>query len=277
MVKRIMTAMIALGVLAPFLIFSNTNILLIFSGCLSGIALYEILECVGLLRKPFVSVPTFAVSAAAVICTRSISDTGRYFTVIFLLFFMYIVYIMTVSVLSRGTVPLSDAAILVLAGIYVIFGFCSIILLRDLEYGQYIYLLVFLVPWLSDSGSYFVGINFGWRKLIPDVSPKKTVEGAVGGVLFGVLSAVIYGIIIEYVFSVRVNYIALIICGFTMCLLSQIGDLIASLIKRHYNKKDYGTVFPGHGGVMDRFDSIIAAAPFLYFLMMLSPFFIIFF
>lgn len=277
MIKRILTAIIALCVLTPFLVFSHTNLLLIFTGCLSGIAMYEILVCAGLLSNPFISIPTFAVSTAVVIMTRMISDTNRYFTVTFLMFFTYVVYIMTVSVFSRGKVRVSDAAITAMAGIYIIFGFCSIVLLRDLKYGQYIYLLAFLVPWISDSGSYFVGINLGRHKLIPDVSPKKTVEGAVGGILFGVLSAIVFGLIISYTFSIEVSYPALIIAGFVMCILSQFGDLIASLIKRHYNKKDYGTVFPGHGGVMDRFDSIIATAPFLYILFTITPLFEIFF
>lgn len=277
MTKRILTAIVALGVLTPFLVFSHTNMLLIFTGFLSAIAMYEILECVGLLKNPYISIPTFAVSAAVVMMTRMINDTNRYFTVTFLLFFTYVIYMMTVSVFSRGKVPVSEAAITAMAGIYIIFGFCSIVLLRDLKYGQYIYLLAFLVPWIFDSGSYFVGINLGRHKLIPDVSPKKTVEGAVGGIIFGVLSAVIYGFIISCSISTEVNYPALIIAGFVMCVLSLLGDLIASLIKRHYNKKDYGTVFPGHGGVMDRFDSIIATAPFLYILFIIFPLFEIFF
>lgn len=277
MTKRIMTAIVALGVLAPFLIFSNTFMLLIFSGGLSVIALYEVLDCIGLVKKLFISVPTFIVSAAAVIMTRTVRDTDRYFTLLFIIFFIYIVYILTVSVFSRGTVPLGDAAIMCMSGVYIIFGFCSIVLLRDLEYGEYIYLLAFLAPWISDSCAYFIGINFGRHKLIPDVSPKKTVEGAVGGIVCGTASVALYGFIVSRIISTDASYPALIFAGFIMCILSQCGDLIASLIKRHYNKKDYGYVFPGHGGVMDRFDSILMTAPFLYFLFMLSSIFEIFF
>lgn len=277
MTKRILTAIIALGVLTPFLVFSHTPLLLVFSGCLSAVAMYEILDCAGLLKNLFISVPTFAVSSVAVVMTRIVHEANRYFTILFLLFFIFIVYIFTVSVFSRGTVSVSEAALAAMAGMYVIFGFCSIVLLRDLKYGQYIYLLAFLVPWISDSGSYFIGVNFGRHKLIPDVSPKKTVEGAVGGILFGVVSAVAYGFIISRIISAEARYPALIVAGFVMCILSQCGDLIASLIKRHYNIKDFGTVFPGHGGVMDRFDSIIATAPFLYILFIISPLFEIFF
>jgi phosphatidate cytidylyltransferase len=272
-----MTAIVALGVLAPFLIFSNTYMLLIFSGGLTVIAMYEILDCTGLIKNPFISVPTFIVSVTAVIMTRMAGDTDRYFTLLFIIFFAYIVYIITVSVFSRGTVPLGDAAIMSMSGVYAIFGFCSIVLLRDMQYGEYIYLLAFLAPWISDSCAYFIGVRFGRHKLIPDVSPKKTVEGAVGGIVCGTASVALYGFIVSRIISTDASYPALIIAGFIMCILSQCGDLIASLIKRHYNKKDYGNVFPGHGGVMDRFDSIIITAPFLYFLFMLSPLFEIFF
>jgi phosphatidate cytidylyltransferase len=277
MTKRIMTATVALGVMAPFLIFSDTYMLLIFSGGLSVLALYEVFDCIGFVNNPFITIPTFIVSVTSVIMTRTVTDTDRYFMLIFIIFFIYIVYLITVSVFSRGTVRLDDVAIMSMSGVYIIFGFSSIVLLRDLEYGEYIYLLAFLAPWISDSFAYFIGVRFGKHKLIPDVSPKKTIEGAVGGIVFGTASVALYGFIIGRIFTIQTVYPALIAVGFIMCILSQCGDLIASLIKRHYNKKDYGNVFPGHGGVMDRFDSIIITAPFLYFLFILSPLFEIFF
>ena len=161
--------------------------------------------------------------------------------------------------------------------VYIIFGFCSVVMLRDLPYGSYLYLIAFLVPWVCDAGSYFIGTKFGRHKLIPNVSPKKTVEGAVGGIVFGTASAAIYGFIINSLYAVGTNYIVLIVGGFIICVLGELGDLIASHLKRQYNKKDYGTIFPGHGGVLDRFDSIIATAPFLYLMCFIIPVFEIFF
>ena len=128
-------------------------------------------------------------------------------------------------------------------------------LLRDLKYGKYIWLLAFLAPWISDSCAYFIGVNFGKHKLISDVSPKKTVEGAVGGIIFGTASVVLYGFIVSNIISADANYPSLLFAGFVMSVLSQCGDLAASLIKRHYNIKDYGKVFPGHGGVLERCDT----------------------
>ena len=104
----------------------------------------------------------------------------------------------------------------------------------------------------------------GKHKLIPAVSPKKTVEGAIGGVVFCVLATVLFGFIIEKFFNTfgiaRANYLVLIIAGIFASVVSQTGDLIMSVIKRHYGIKDYGKLFPGHGGVLDRFDSVLAVS-----------------
>ena len=277
MKQRIITAGIALVVLAPFLIFSDTFMLLIFSSVLSAVALYEMLGCIGLRKNPAVIIPVILVSTAAVVMTRIVSDGYRYLAFAFIIFFVLIVYLMTASVLSRGKVDITHAGLAAVTSIYIIMGFASIVLLRDINYGQYIFLISFLVPWISDSGAYFIGVNFGRHKLIPEVSPKKTVEGFVGGIVFGTLSVLLYGFIISIIFEAQASYPALLAAGLIISVVSQCGDLIASLIKRHWNVKDYGFVFPGHGGVMDRFDSIIAVAPFLYMLCMLSSFFEIFF
>jgi phosphatidate cytidylyltransferase len=117
---------------------------------------------------------------------------------------------------------------------------------------------------MSDSFAYFTGRIFGKHKLIPSVSPKKTVEGAIGGVVFGVLTAVVFGFVVSTFFDpdgvITANYLVLAISGMFLSVVSQIGDLIMSVIKRHYNIKDYGKFFPGHGGILDRFDSIIAVS-----------------
>ena len=100
--------------------------------------------------------------------------------------------------------------------------------------------------------------------MIPDVSPKKTVEGAIGGIVGVVVSAVIFGLIMQFGFGKMPNYFMLITISLIGGFVSQWGDLIASLLKREYGIKDYGKMFPGHGGVMDRFDSMIAVSIFVY-------------
>ena len=158
--------------------------------------------------------------------------------------------------------------------IYVSFSMASIVLLRDLgsngAIGGKIYLLAFIFAWIPDIGGYFFGRFFGKRKLIPDVSPKKTVAGFVGGVGSAVVVSIIYGFIIGLGLDDLASFAILAVLALICAMVSVCGDLLASLVKRYFGIKDYGFIFPGHGGVMDRFDSVIAVAPFLYILCYLA-------
>ena len=117
---------------------------------------------------------------------------------------------------------------------------------------------------MTDTFAYFSGYFFGKHKLCPEISPKKTVEGSIGGSLWSVGIVLVYGLLVDKQFGVEINYIKLGVLGVLIAIVSQIGDLTASVIKRKYGVKDYGTIFPGHGGVLDRLDSIIATAPLVY-------------
>ena len=122
--------------------------------------------------------------------------------------------------------------------------------------------------------AYIVGSLIGRHKLIPDVSPKKTVEGAIGGVVFTILASLLYGFIIEKATgNVNADYIVLAAIGLILSVVSQIGDLVASLIKREHGVKDYSKLLPGHGGIMDRFDSILAVStPLMVICIIFPPF-----
>ena len=98
------------------------------------------------------------------------------------------------------------------------------------------------------------------NKLIEDVSPKKTIEGSIGGIVFCSVSFVVFGIIIQLITGRSANVLFLALSGIIVSVISQVGDLIMSVIKRHYNVKDYGKIFPGHGGMLDRFDSVLAVS-----------------
>ena len=274
---RVRTALIALVVLAPFLIFSGTFMIEIFTITLSCIGTFEILKCLRFEKKYSVSIPTYILSGFVPVLSRRIESTDLFFKILFFLFFLYMFYLMVVSVFSKGKIIINDIALAYIMVIYIIFSFSCIILLRDVKYGQYIFLLIFISAWMTDVGAYAIGRPFGRHKLIPDVSPNKTIEGAIGGIVVCILSFCLYGFIIGIIFDATPQFVPLIILGFVMAVISQCGDLIASLIKRKYSIKDYGDVFPGHGGVMDRFDSIIATAPFLFMIYTAIPYFEIFF
>lgn len=120
--------------------------------------------------------------------------------------------------------------------------------------------------WLADSGAYFVGTFLGRHKLCPNISPKKTVEGVIGGVITNGLIFVLLGLGYTKLIAtgdVSANYILLFVLGMICALLGLLGDLSASLLKRQTGIKDYGNIMPGHGGVMDRFDSVLFVAPFM--------------
>lgn len=142
-----------------------------------------------------------------------------------------------------------------------------IYLARNSEYGAYIVWLIFISSWISDVFAYCVGMLIGKHKLAPNLSPKKSVEGAIGGVLGAALVGGLFGYLLvrDLLPEINITLIFAIICG-AGALISQVGDLAASGIKRNYGIKDFGKLIPGHGGIIDRFDSVIFTAPVIYLL-----------
>jgi phosphatidate cytidylyltransferase len=136
------------------------------------------------------------------------------------------------------------------------------------EFGVFAVVLTLCGAWLADSGAYFAGTFFGNRKLCPEISPKKTVEGVIGGtVCNGVFLLLISGVYGSFVNKgVSINYGVVFLAGMVCSIIGLIGDLSASVIKRQANIKDYGNIMPGHGGIVDRFDGVLTVAPFMYYL-----------
>jgi phosphatidate cytidylyltransferase len=144
-----------------------------------------------------------------------------------------------------------------------------IFLTRQLENGIYLVWMIFISSWISDTCAYAVGVMIGKHKLAPVLSPKKSIEGSVGGILGAAIVGGIFGAYLDNVLGLRNFTIILAIVGGVGSVISQVGDLAASAIKRNHDIKDYGKLIPGHGGIMDRFDSVIFTAPITYFLIIL--------
>ena len=159
-----------------------------------------------------------------------------------------------------------------MAGIMVPFMLCSIVRIHGMLIGRYMVLVPFIASVLNDIGGYFAGMFFGRHKLAPVISPKKTVEGAVGGVLLAILGMIIYAAILDLFFKFHVNYGYALIYGLLGALCGMFGDLCFSVIKRQAGIKDYGNLIPGHGGVLDRFDSLLLTGPLVEALLVLIPF-----
>ena len=172
---------------------------------------------------------------------------------------------LAVAVFSHGKADIRDVSSAFVLWLYTIIGFTSLLMIHDLVAGgRYFYLLAFIGAWVTDIFAYFTGVLLGKHKLIPDVSPKKTVEGAVGGIVFCVAAFVGFGLLYNHLGLVEggtpLPLWLMGVVGLLVSLVSQIGDLSLSLLKRKYGIKDFGKVFPGHGGVMDRFDSVLAVS-----------------
>lgn len=142
-----------------------------------------------------------------------------------------------------------------------------IYLTERMENGRYIVWMIFISSWVCDTCAYFTGMLFGKHKLVPVLSPKKTIEGAIGGVAGSALVGALFAFfMVDQVIPQQNITAAFAVLGAVGAVISQIGDLAASAIKRNHDIKDYGTCIPGHGGIMDRFDSVIFTAPMIYFM-----------
>ena len=266
MKTRIITAIVACALLVPVLIFAQTPALPIMLALCSVIAVYEMMSCIGLKKAYMLSVPLYLIAAGLPFLIRYMrTDLAFIRQVVLAAALVLVLYFFAVLTFSHGKYKPADVGVSFMTVFYILAGFNAIMVLYACEsFGSYVYLLTFIGAWVTDTFAYFCGMLFGSggkHKLIPDVSPKKTWEGSIGGVVFCIGAMMLFGFIIGKIDSgVQVNYLMLAIAGFFVSVVSQVGDLCMSVIKRNYGIKDYGKLFPGHGGVLDRFDSVIAVA-----------------
>lgn len=159
---------------------------------------------------------------------------------------------------------------------FITLAMSTLVGIRDNSFGHgafYIFIVI-MASWTADAGAYFAGSFFGKHKLCPKLSPKKTVEGVFGGFFLNVLAMLVFGTCYNWIFfggHLSISYLSLVLIGLCCTVVSIIGDLAFSMIKRSFDIKDYGHIIPGHGGFLDRFDSVIFVAPFLYYFLQLLP------
>ena len=149
--------------------------------------------------------------------------------------------------------------------------FSSLIRVLTPDGGRYVILIPFVLAFLSDTGAYFIGCRFGKHKLASVISPKKSIEGVFGGVGFAVVGMLLYCVLMQLIFKCQVNYGYALIYGVLGSLAGVYGDLCFSVIKRQTGIKDYGNLIPGHGGVLDRFDSMLVVSPLVELMLAVFP------
>lgn len=172
---------------------------------------------------------------------------------------------------GENTVRYEQILTCLFAGVLIPYCLSSLVQLRMMEHGRYMVLLPVICACITDVGAYFVGMFLGKHRGITRVSPNKSLEGYVGGILFGCLIMMLYGVVLQRFAGLAVSMPVLAVYGLVGSAVTELGDLSFSLIKRQHGVKDYGDLMPGHGGMMDRFDSTVFAAPTILFLVELFP------
>ncbi len=263
MLKRTITSLCLILIFIPICIFSDTVVFPLAMAILSFASVYEMLGCVGMSKAVAICIPSY-VFGFFLPCLPWMIQKEKIDTAILSICMIYLIVILAVNVFSRGSIEFSNSSSAFMMIFYNTVAFTSIVLIRQMN--AYLYLLVFIGPWISDIFAYLCGRLFGKHKLIPEISPKKTVEGSIGGIIFAAISFVVYAFIVKsyFVESAFLPFGVMAISGAVISVISQIGDLSASAVKRCFGIKDYGWIFPGHGGVLDRFDSVLLTAPVLY-------------
>lgn len=175
---------------------------------------------------------------------------------------MSLLLLASAMVWSKNKIPIEKISILLFGIIYIGFGFHYMALTRWMDDGFWWTLLLFICIWITDAGAYFTGYAFGKHKLWPTISPKKTVEGAVGGLILSIVVAICFSIWKPELLHMKDAWLL----GLTIGIVGQLGDFIQSAYKRTFGVKDTGTLLPGHGGILDRCDSWLIVFPFVHLL-----------
>lgn len=172
---------------------------------------------------------------------------------------------------GESTVKYEQIFTCLFAGVLIPYCLSSLVVLRCMENGRFLVLLPVICANLTDVGAYFVGMFLGKHRGITKVSPNKSLEGYIGGILFGCLIMMLYGAVLQNFANLTVSMPVLALYGLVGSAVTELGDLSFSLIKRQHGVKDYGSLMPGHGGMMDRFDSTVFAAPTILMLVEWLP------
>ncbi|MGN0415137.1 MAG: phosphatidate cytidylyltransferase [Agathobacter sp.] len=261
MFKTRLLSGIVLVILAILLIVSGGEVLLFSTLVISCIGMFELYR-VFQVEKSLLALAGYL---AAVVFYCNLEWT--FLPDILMLFMGFMILLMFIYVFSYPKYKADQVMAVFFGMFYVAVMLSYVYQIRMLENGLYLAFLVFLCSWGCDTCAYCVGMLIGKHKMSPKLSPKKSIEGAVGGVLGSALLTALYCFIFRGPMALtgaEIGILALIaaIAG----LISMVGDLTASAIKRNYDIKDYGHLIPGHGGILDRFDSMIITAPIIYFL-----------
>ena len=278
MKTRTLTAAAILAFILPFVFLSHTVVYPIIVALLSFVAAYEVLKCFALDKKILPSCAAYLICAGLPALAYLLKDDlTLFFTIAALSIFVFMIYFFALAVFCHAQYKYTELSGVFVMILYVVVAFSAMSLIRNIEgVGFILFMLIFVIAWLTDVFAYLTGFMIGKHKLAPVISPKKTIEGAIGGIVFSTGGCFLFALIVTLVDnSLGVNYLALAVFAPVLSIVSQVGDLFASAVKRERGIKDYGNLLPGHGGILDRFDSIIAVTMPLLAISYLLPIFFV--
>lgn len=268
LLKRVIVAVVCVPILLAMVYVAPVWMLPAAVALLSAIAIFEALYSTGFLQHSRIT--AYSILLAGLIPFWVFYDSRSLPVLVGL--FIYVVLIFCDAMASHKKVGLEKIGGAFFLSVFIPFFLSSFLRMRKLEDWSYYIILPFVIAFLSDACALFAGLAFGRHKLAPELSPKKTVEGAIGGVCGATAAAVLSGVLAGPLFGVEgCRLWVLAIYGVAGSILSQLGDLSFSYIKREYGLKDFGDLFPGHGGVLDRFDSVLFCAPFVEIMLYILP------
>ena len=270
MKARIISGTALVVLFAAIVIFNNSFPLAlnIAVALISVAAVFEIIQALGYLKKVVLVIPSLLFSAVLPFLQETYLQQAATYIYMVVLFASLICYHKEITFREVGVIYsmtiIIPTSLVMLTGIRTLGGY----------HGMFYVMIAVFSAWIADVGGFFAGTFFGKHKLCPEISPKKTVEGVIGGFVLNIAAMLVFGFIFSAVYyqkEVEVSYLALGLIGFGSTIMSILGDLSFSLIKRSCHIKDFGELIPGHGGILDRFDSVIFVTPFVYFLLTALP------
>ena len=267
MKTRILSAAIALPLFLAVLLVPVTWPTALLLAAMCAIGARELLWATGLV--PHKRLVAYAMICGALVCLWSYLGCPRWLGLAGVTAF----FLAQAGELlaAHAKLSFSEIAAMAFAGLLVPLLLSALVRIRCMDHGAALIFMPLVLAFTSDSGAYFAGRAFGKHKLAPVISPKKTVEGAIGGAST-VPFVLLYGLVLQLACGFQVHYWAGLVYGIAGAVCGMVGDLMFSVVKRQAGIKDYGNVLPGHGGVLDRFDSMVAVAPVAELLLLVLPF-----
>ena len=266
-VKRVVSGLVLFPVAAAILILGNKYVVDVAVAILAIMCLHEFYKAfkTGEKANPITWIGYVLAGMISLIHVLpkewTVKTIGLLLPITLCILFLYVI-------IKNLKVNIIDIAVTFIGIFYIVIFLMYISVIHEnLEHGKLLIWFLFLTAWGTDIFAYVVGKTLG-KHHFTEISPKKTIEGCIGGIIGAVVITIFYSVLCKYAFHVEFNYIYVVLITIVLSILSQIGDLAASSVKRYTGIKDFSNLIPGHGGMLDRIDSVIFAAPFAYFLFM---------